>query len=176
MAQWLRICLSLQGSQVQSLLWEDTTCCRATESVHHNYWACEPQLLKPMNPGAHAQQREVTTMRILPAATRKELLFAATRESPCSSEDPAQPTNKLVNLKNWSMIAFQCCVSFCCTTLWISYKYIYIYIPPLLNLSPTPSSHPSRSSQSTELSYTAQLYSRFPPWKCAQALTTFHLL
>ena len=36
-AQWLRICLSMQGSQVQSLLWEDTTCCRATESVHRNY-------------------------------------------------------------------------------------------------------------------------------------------
>ena len=58
-AQWLRICLSMQGTWVQSLVWEDPTCRRATkpkrhnywasalEPASHNYWAHVPQLLKP---------------------------------------------------------------------------------------------------------------------------------
>ena len=49
----------------------------------------------------------------------------------------------------WSIIALQYCISFYCTTKWISYMYTYIL--PLLNLPPTPTYHPSRSSQSTEL-------------------------
>ena len=58
-AQWLRICLPIQGTQVQSLVREDPTChgatkpvCRnywacALEPASHNYWACVLQLLKP---------------------------------------------------------------------------------------------------------------------------------
>ena len=58
-AQLLRICLLMQGTQVRSLVREDPTCRRATKPVRHNYWACalEPashnywahvlQLLKP---------------------------------------------------------------------------------------------------------------------------------
>ena len=50
----------MQGTQVRSLVVEDPTCHRATNPVHHNYWACAleptshnywarmPQLLKPM--------------------------------------------------------------------------------------------------------------------------------
>ena len=39
-AQWLRICLLMQGTQVRALVWEDPTCRRATTPVSHNYWAC----------------------------------------------------------------------------------------------------------------------------------------
>ena len=57
-AQWLRICLPMQGTWVWALVWEDPTCCGATKPMHHNYWACAlepasqnywtyvPQLLK----------------------------------------------------------------------------------------------------------------------------------
>ena len=39
-AQWLRICLPMQGTWVQALVWEDPTCRGATRTVSHNYWAC----------------------------------------------------------------------------------------------------------------------------------------
>ena len=35
--QWLRICLPMQGTQVQALVQEDPTCLGATKPVHHNY-------------------------------------------------------------------------------------------------------------------------------------------
>ena len=58
-AQWLRIHLPMQGTQVRALVQEDPTCCGATKPLHHDYWACAleptshnfwaymPQLLKP---------------------------------------------------------------------------------------------------------------------------------
>ena len=41
--QWLRIRLPMQGTQVESLVWEDSTCHRATKPVCHDYRACAPQ-------------------------------------------------------------------------------------------------------------------------------------
>ena len=35
-AQWLRICLPMQGTWVRALVWEDPTFCRATRPVSHN--------------------------------------------------------------------------------------------------------------------------------------------
>ena len=58
-AQWLRIHLPMQGTQVRALVREDPTCYGATKPVSHNYWACTlepvshnywarvPQLRKP---------------------------------------------------------------------------------------------------------------------------------
>ena len=68
--QWLRIHLTMQETWVQSLVWEDPTCCRATKPKSHNYWACAPeprncnyrahmqQLLEPSLPTDHAPQQE----------------------------------------------------------------------------------------------------------------------
>ena len=39
-AQWLGICLPMQGTRVRALVWENPTCLRATKPVHHSYWAC----------------------------------------------------------------------------------------------------------------------------------------
>ena len=59
-AQWSRIRLPTQGTQVRALVREDPTCHRAAKPVRHNYLACAlkpvshnywvrmPQLLKPV--------------------------------------------------------------------------------------------------------------------------------
>ena len=36
-AQWLRICLPMQGAWVQSLVREDPTCRGVTKPMRHNY-------------------------------------------------------------------------------------------------------------------------------------------
>ena len=36
-ARWLRICLPMQGTQVQALVREDPTCHGATKPVYHKY-------------------------------------------------------------------------------------------------------------------------------------------
>ena len=36
-AQWLRICLPMQGTRVRALVREDPTCGRAARPVSHNY-------------------------------------------------------------------------------------------------------------------------------------------
>ena len=58
-AQWLSICLPMQGTRVWALVREDPTCRGATKPMCHNYWDCDlepashnywahvPQLLKP---------------------------------------------------------------------------------------------------------------------------------
>ena len=36
-AQWLRVCLLMQGTRVRALVWEDPTCRGAAGPVGHNY-------------------------------------------------------------------------------------------------------------------------------------------
>ena len=94
MAQWLRIHLPMQGTQVRSLVREDPTCRQATNPVRHNYWACAlepveartPQLLKPArleamlcNERSHCNEKPVHRNQRKP--TR-------------SNEDPVQPKKK----------------------------------------------------------------------------------
>lgn len=65
-------------------------------------------------------------------------------------------------LKNWGIIVLQC-VSFCCEAKWVG--YMYTYIPSLLK----PPSHPlllnpSRSSQSSQLSFLLCLHFGLSYW------------
>ena len=62
-AQWLRICLPMQGTRVWALVWEDPTGRGATRPVSHDYWACAsggcaPQRERPQWWEARAPQRE----------------------------------------------------------------------------------------------------------------------
>ena len=47
LVQWLRICLAMQRTLVQSLVWEDPTSYRATKPMGHNHSAHVLQLPKP---------------------------------------------------------------------------------------------------------------------------------
>ena len=116
-AQWLRICLPMQGTRVQALVREDPTCRGATkpvrhnywacalEPVSHNYWACMPQLLKParLEPVLR-NKRSQRNEKPAYTATKSSPLLAATREPARSNKDPTQPKiNKWINLfkKEW---------------------------------------------------------------------------
>ena len=56
MAQWLRICLPVQGTRVPSLVQEDPACCGAAKAVRHNYWACT---LEPASPNYWARVEQL---------------------------------------------------------------------------------------------------------------------
>ena len=61
-AQWLRVCMPIQGTRIRALVWVDPTCHGATGPVSHNYWtrtprAGAPQQEKPPQWEARAQQR-----------------------------------------------------------------------------------------------------------------------
>ena len=105
-AQWLRICLPMQGTQVQSLVRKDSTCRGAAKPMRHNYWACA---LEPAShnywacaPRARALQQEKPSQ--WKAHAQQERVAPAHRRKPAhSNKEPTQPwINKLINnnLKN----------------------------------------------------------------------------
>ena len=86
-AQWLGICLPVQGTRVRALVWEDPTCRRATKPVSHNYWACASGACAPQR----ARQWETRAPRWRVAPARHSW-----RKSSHRNEDPTQPKiNKL---------------------------------------------------------------------------------
>ena len=93
-AQWLGICLPMQGTRVRALVQEDPTCRTATKPMCHNYLACPPepeshsywarvlQLLKPthLEPVLHNKRSHRNEK---PSHHNKEQPpLTATRESP----------------------------------------------------------------------------------------------
>ena len=68
-AQWLRIHLPMQETQVRSLAREDPTCRGATKPVCHNYWACA---LQPMNHNYWARVLQLLKPAFLEPVLRNE--------------------------------------------------------------------------------------------------------
>ena len=94
-AQWLRICLPMQGTQVWSLVREDPTCHGATNPVRHNYWTCVPHLLKPARFRACARQQETLPQWEARAPQRRVGPTRRNwREPTCSNKDPMQLKKK----------------------------------------------------------------------------------
>ena len=80
--QWLRILLSMQGTRVRALVQEDPTCHGATKPVHHNYWACVLQLLKPAHLEPLLCNEKPPQWEARTPQQRVAPLLTATRESP----------------------------------------------------------------------------------------------
>ena len=66
-AQWLRICLPVQGTRVRALAWEDPTCHGATRPVSHNYWACVSGACAPRQERPRQWEARAPRWRVAPA-------------------------------------------------------------------------------------------------------------
>ena len=99
---WWRIHLPMQETQVQSLVWKDSTCHRAAKPTCHNYWS--PGALDP-----YSVTRETTAVRRLCTATREQPLLAATRERPGAAVKTQHSQNKF--FKDGLMVTLPHCLS-----------------------------------------------------------------
>ena len=66
-AQWLRVCLLMQGTQVRALVWEDPTRRWATRPVSHNYWACASGTCAPQQERPRQWEARAPRWRVAPA-------------------------------------------------------------------------------------------------------------
>ena len=94
MAQWLRICLPMQGTRVRALVREDPTCRGATRSVSHNYWACASGACAPQQERPQQWKARAPQWRVSPACHNW-------RKPSHRNEDQTQPKikNKLIKTK-----------------------------------------------------------------------------
>ena len=83
-AQWLRICLLMQGTRVQALVREDPTCRRATRPVSHNYWACTSGACAPQQDRLRQWEARAPRWRVAPTCHNW-------RKPSHRNEDPTQP-------------------------------------------------------------------------------------
>ena len=66
-AQWLRICLLMQGTRVWALVWEDPTCRGTAGPVSHNCWACASGACAPQREGPRWWEARAPRWRVAPA-------------------------------------------------------------------------------------------------------------
>ena len=99
LAQWLRIHLPMQGTQVQYLVREDPTRCGATKPMHHNYWACALKQGSP-TPGTGPQPvRNWATQQEVSSGWVSEASSAAPHRLYYHLNHPPPPVEKSSSMK-----------------------------------------------------------------------------
>ena len=112
-AQWLRICLPMQGTWVRSLVREDPTCHGATKPMRHNYWACalEPESHNYWSPHSTTTEacapracalhatREATAIRSLCTATKSSPHLPQLEKVIAQQQRPDRAKNKWIKNK-----------------------------------------------------------------------------
>ena len=105
-AQWLRIRLPVKSTQVWALVQEDPTCRGAAKPMHHNYWACVPQLLSPCAttteacvPRARAPQQEKPRQWESSALQRRVAPARRNQRKACAQQQRPNATKNKINLK-----------------------------------------------------------------------------
>ena len=98
-AQWLRVCLPMQGTRVWALVREDTTCCGATRPLRHSYWACalEPMSHNDWSPWARSPSSaagEATAVRGLCNATKSSSRLPQLNKAHAQQQRLNTPKNK----------------------------------------------------------------------------------
>ena len=87
---WLRICLPMQGTYFQSLVWEDPTCCRATKSVRQDSWARDLEFLP---------YHETAAMKSLHTTLEGSPCLPQLEKAPIQQWRPSVAENKHINKK-----------------------------------------------------------------------------
>ena len=103
--QWIRIYLPLQGTQVPSLVREDSTRRGAAEPqlLSPNPGACKLQLLKPECPGACAPQQERP-----PQQEAHTQLERSLHKATAQNEYPAQPKKRKSGIHRTLLLTLHC--------------------------------------------------------------------
>ena len=92
-AQWLRVCLPMQGTQVRALVWEDPTCRGAAGPVSHNSWACASGACALQQERPRQWEARAPRWRVAP--THRQLEKAHTQK-----QRPNTAINKLIKKKS----------------------------------------------------------------------------
>ena len=139
----------MQGTWIQSLIWEDSTCCEATEPVHPKYWGHALQQKQPLQWEAHAPQGGAALAR-------------------CDWRKPAHDNKNPVQPKQWSIFKddstavkepqsegyISLCISI---SAFSSYCYIYFDITQSIGIQSFTSSWEVRRFNSSYMPHTLLL-------------------
>ena len=90
-AQWLRVCLPMQGVRVRALVWEDPT-----SHMPQSKWACEPQLLSLRVWSLCSVTGEAAIVRG-PCTTMKSGPHSSQLEKALVQKGKTQHSQKLIN-------------------------------------------------------------------------------
>ena len=72
--QWIKICLPMQGTQVQFLVQEASACCRAAKALRHNYRACAIESVRGGKWSYSSRSRESRAQRRRASTTKIKLI------------------------------------------------------------------------------------------------------